>query len=71
MAVGIMQKENKIPSETYQYVGPYRLEKTLGKGQTGESNEHTNKLRANVRRRSGRESMPFAERKLNEQLGFQ
>jgi hypothetical protein len=30
-----MQKENKVPSETYQYVGPYRLEKTLGKGQTG------------------------------------
>lgn len=33
-----MQKENKVPSETYQYVGPYRLEKTLGKGQTGEFN---------------------------------
>lgn len=31
-----MQKENKVPTETYQYVGPYRLEKTLGKGQTGE-----------------------------------
>lgn len=30
-----MQKENKAPSETHQYVGPYRLEKTLGKGQTG------------------------------------
>lgn len=29
-----MQK-NKEPSESYQYVGPYRLEKTLGKGQTG------------------------------------
>ncbi|XP_063700636.1 serine/threonine-protein kinase BRSK1 [Culicoides brevitarsis] len=29
------QKENNAPSETYQYVGPYRLEKTLGKGQTG------------------------------------
>lgn len=29
------QKENSAPSETYQYVGPYRLEKTLGKGQTG------------------------------------
>lgn len=23
----------------YQYVGPYRLEKTLGKGQTGKSSE--------------------------------
>jgi hypothetical protein len=22
-------------NESYQYVGPYRLEKTLGKGQTG------------------------------------
>lgn len=30
-----MQKENKAPSDTHQYVGPYRLEKTLGKGQTG------------------------------------
>lgn len=29
------QKENSAPAETYQYVGPYRLEKTLGKGQTG------------------------------------
>ena len=24
-------------SEAHQYVGPYRLEKTLGKGQTGKS----------------------------------
>lgn len=32
-----MQKENSNPSpEVHQYVGPYRLEKTLGKGQTGE-----------------------------------
>lgn len=32
-----MQKENKAPSDAaFQYVGPYRLEKTLGKGQTGE-----------------------------------
>lgn len=31
-----MQKENSNQSqEVYQYVGPYRLEKTLGKGQTG------------------------------------
>jgi len=31
-----MQKENNSTnSENYQYVGPYRLEKTLGKGQTG------------------------------------
>lgn len=30
-----MQKEN-CTSEGQQYVGPYRLEKTLGKGQTGE-----------------------------------
>ena len=34
---GKMQKENTNPSpEIHQYVGPYRLEKTLGKGQTGE-----------------------------------
>lgn len=31
-----MQKENTAPIESHQYVGPYRLEKTLGKGQTGE-----------------------------------
>lgn len=31
-----MQKENTAPVESHQYVGPYRLEKTLGKGQTGE-----------------------------------
>lgn len=31
-----MQKETANPSpEVHQYVGPYRLEKTLGKGQTG------------------------------------
>lgn len=36
-----MQKENKVPTETYQYVGPYRLEKTLGKGQTGEFIQRT------------------------------
>lgn len=30
-----MQKENQAPTENHQYVGPYRLEKTLGKGQTG------------------------------------
>lgn len=30
-----MQKENTAPVESHQYVGPYRLEKTLGKGQTG------------------------------------
>ncbi|XP_073990296.1 BRSK family serine/threonine-protein kinase sugar-free frosting isoform X3 [Rhodnius prolixus] len=31
-----MQKENcSLPTEQHQYVGPYRLEKTLGKGQTG------------------------------------
>ncbi|XP_055378784.1 serine/threonine-protein kinase BRSK2 isoform X2 [Condylostylus longicornis] len=30
-----MQKENNAPAESHQYVGPYRLEKTLGKGQTG------------------------------------
>jgi hypothetical protein len=35
-----MQKENKVPSESYQYVGPYRLEKTLGKGQTGKTFFH-------------------------------
>lgn len=38
---GKMQKENSNPSpDIHQYVGPYRLEKTLGKGQTGK-----NKLR--------------------------
>jgi hypothetical protein len=36
-----MQKENKAPSETHQYVGPYRLEKTLGKGQTGKCHSST------------------------------
>lgn len=30
-----MQKDNIETNETFQYVGPYRLEKTLGKGQTG------------------------------------
>uniref|UniRef100_A0A182K9C0 Protein kinase domain-containing protein n=2 Tax=Cellia TaxID=44534 RepID=A0A182K9C0_9DIPT len=34
-----VQKENATPStgttEGHQYVGPYRLERTLGKGQTG------------------------------------
>ncbi|XP_014251369.1 serine/threonine-protein kinase BRSK2 isoform X2 [Cimex lectularius] len=30
-----MQKENCGVTEQHQYVGPYRLEKTLGKGQTG------------------------------------
>lgn len=30
-----MQKENNQPTENFQYVGPYRLQKTLGKGQTG------------------------------------
>ncbi|XP_059218639.1 serine/threonine-protein kinase BRSK1 isoform X3 [Stomoxys calcitrans] len=30
-----MQKENNTTIENCQYVGPYRLEKTLGKGQTG------------------------------------
>lgn len=29
------------PPQHAQYVGPYRLEKTLGKGQTGESGEGT------------------------------
>ena len=26
-----------LPYEAHQYVGPYRLEKTLGKGQTGKA----------------------------------
>ncbi|EDW40382.1 GL24924 [Drosophila persimilis] len=30
-----MQKENNVTAENCQFVGPYRLEKTLGKGQTG------------------------------------
>lgn len=33
-----MQKDNSAPTESHQYVGPYRLEKTLGKGQTGKLN---------------------------------
>lgn len=28
--------ETNAAAEAYQYVGPFRLEKTLGKGQTGE-----------------------------------
>lgn len=32
-----MQKENNVTAENCQFVGPYRLEKTLGKGQTGKS----------------------------------
>lgn len=32
-----MQKESNPPPDHHQYVGPYRLEKTLGKGQTGKS----------------------------------
>lgn len=35
-----MQKENANSGEVqHQYVGPYRLEKTLGKGQTGKEFE--------------------------------
>uniref|UniRef100_A0A0K2UA08 Uncharacterized protein n=1 Tax=Lepeophtheirus salmonis TaxID=72036 RepID=A0A0K2UA08_LEPSM len=41
-----MSKENTAPSsgshEAHQYVGPYRLEKTLGKGQTGKKINHFN-----------------------------
>lgn len=34
-----MQKENNTAAtENFQYVGPYRLQKTLGKGQTGKQN---------------------------------
>lgn len=37
-----MQKEhNPAVGEHHQYVGPFRLEKTLGKGQTGEVNPRT------------------------------
>lgn len=37
-----MQQNKQNPTgscnqDNYQYVGPYRLEKTLGKGQTGKS----------------------------------
>lgn len=32
-----MQKEGNPPPDHHQYVGPYRLEKTLGKGQTGKT----------------------------------
>lgn len=32
-----MSKET-VKTENQQYVGPYRLEKTLGKGQTGKRN---------------------------------
>lgn len=31
----MQQKEAQGAADSYQYVGPYRLEKTLGKGQTG------------------------------------
>lgn len=38
MTAATMQKEtNPGPSADQQFVGPYRLDKTLGKGQTGES----------------------------------
>ena len=36
-----MQKENSHAPDNHQYVGPYRLEKTLGKGQTGKSAART------------------------------
>lgn len=36
-----MQKENSHTPDNHQYVGPYRLEKTLGKGQTGKSTART------------------------------
>ena len=35
-SVGSSAKESN--NDSYQYVGPYRLEKTLGKGQTGKKN---------------------------------
>ena len=35
VSVGPPSKESH--NESYQYVGPYRLEKTLGKGQTGQT----------------------------------
>lgn len=31
-----METTSTTATEAYQYVGPFRLEKTLGKGQTGE-----------------------------------
>ena len=37
-----MQKENKAPGTIENYVGPYRLEKTLGKGQTGKLPKRSN-----------------------------
>lgn len=45
-----MQKENKAPDAAFQYVGPYRLEKTLGKGQTGEHAEEKRNKKKNVER---------------------
>lgn len=39
-----MQKENKAPGTIENYVGPYRLEKTLGKGQTGKSTNKKSRL---------------------------
>lgn len=33
-----MSKES-VKTDYQQYVGPYRLEKTLGKGQTGKNHE--------------------------------
>lgn len=41
-----VQKENSTPSnEAHQYVGPYRLERTLGKGQTGKRIASTSPLK--------------------------
>lgn len=36
------------PYETHHYVGPYRLEKTLGKGQTGKKHSSSNEHRQRI-----------------------
>lgn len=47
------------PPQHAQYVGPYRLEKTLGKGQTGESGEGTPGVGAGELGGRGRDSWVF------------
>lgn len=44
-----MQKEhNPTVGEHQQYVGPFRLEKTLGKGQTGKINVRAFPMRCTI-----------------------
>lgn len=44
-----MQKENPPgPSNDQQFVGPFRLDKTLGKGQTGKFDQFNNSVTSAV-----------------------